>query len=239
MGLQSALRMIYPPQCLSCRGFVTSDFGLCGQCWRETPFITGLCCDSCGLPVPGEEGEVVQCDDCLRVARPWARGRAAVLYKDNGRSLVLSLKHGDRLDIARPASEWMARAAAPIIVPGMIVAPVPLHWWRMLTRRYNQAALLARGVARLAGLEHCPDLLIRPRSTGTQNGLDHAGRHENMQAALRVHPRRRHRLQGRHVLVVDDVMTSGATFAAAAEALLAGGAAHVSVLSFARVAKEE
>ncbi|TKA95662.1 ComF family protein, partial [Cereibacter changlensis] len=100
MGLQAALRLLYPPQCLTCDALVTTDFGLCGPCWRETPFITGLVCDLCGTPLPGEDpGHAVHCDDCLTLARPWARGRAALLYKDNGRRIVLALKHGDRLDL--------------------------------------------------------------------------------------------------------------------------------------------
>lgn len=189
-------------------------------------------------PFPGQDpGHPVHCDDCLRVARPWAQGRAAILYQDNGRDLVLALKHGDRLDLAPAAARWMHRAALPMLEPGMMVAPVPLHWWRLIRRRYNQSALLSAGIARLAGLDHCPDLLQRPRRTPTQDGKSRDARFANMQGALRLHPRRS--AMGRHVLIVDDVMTSGATLAAAAEACLAGGAAKVSVVALARVVKGE
>ena len=159
-------------------------------------------------------------------------------YHDNARKLVLALKHGDRIDLARPASAWMARAAAPILEPGMLVAPVPLHWLRLLKRRYNQAALLSAAIARLAGLDHCPDLLQRRRNTGSQDGLNRDGRFSNMADALTAHPRRADRIRGRHVLLVDDVMTSGATLAAAAEACIATGASNVSVLVMARVVKD-
>lgn len=234
-----ALHMLYPPQCLSCGALVTTDFGLCGPCWRDTPFIAGLVCDQCGVPLPGEDtGKPEHCDDCLTIARPWSRGRAAMLYKDRGRSLVLALKHGDRLDLARPAAGWMLRAAAPILVPGMLVAPIPLHWMRLFKRRYNQSALLAAAIAKSAGLEHCPDLLIRTRPTATQDGKGRDARFANMSAALALHPKRGARVEGRHVLLVDDVMTSGATLAAAAEACIAGGAREVSVLTMARVAKD-
>ena len=92
MGLQGALHLVYPPQCLTCDTRVTTDFGLCGACWRETGFVSGLVCDHCGTPLPGEDpGHAVHCDDCLTIARPWDRGRAALLYRDNGRRLVLSL----------------------------------------------------------------------------------------------------------------------------------------------------
>ncbi len=239
MGLQAALHLIYPPQCLTCDARVTTDFGLCGACWRETPFITGLVCDHCGVPLPGEDtGKPEHCDDCLTIARPWSQGRAALLYKDNARRIVLALKHGDRLDLARPASNWLHRVAGPMLRPGMIVAPIPLHWLRLIKRRYNQAALLSAAVAKLAALDHCPDLLIRRRHTGSQEGRSRDGRFANMADALALHPRRANRVEGRHVLLVDDVMTSGATFATAAEACIAGGATGISVLALARVAKD-
>lgn len=239
MGLQAALHLIYPPQCLSCDTLVTTDFGLCGTCWRDTPFITGLVCDQCGVPLPGEGGgAAVICDDCMLIARPWSRGRAALIYKDNARNLVLALKHGDRMDLARPAGQWLFRAVQPILVPGMLVAPVPLHWLRLFRRRYNQAALLSASVASLAGLEHCPDLLWRSQTTPSQEGRNRDARFANVNRAIRAHPGRLSRMEGRHILLVDDVMTSGATLAAAAEACAEAGAIGVSVLVLARVAKE-
>lgn len=239
MGLQAALHLIYPPQCLSCGALVTTDFGLCGTCWRDTPFITGLACDQCGSPLPGQDtGKPEYCDDCLTIARPWSRGRAALIYKDNARSLVLALKHGDRLDLARPAAGWMLRVAQPILEPGMLVAPVPLHWLRLFKRRYNQSAMLSKLVAQSARLDHCPDLLLRRRSTGTQEGRGRDERFANMAGAITLNPRRAALVEGRHILLIDDVMTSGATLAAAAEAAVAGGARAVSVLVMARVVKD-
>ena len=239
MGMQALLHLVYPPQCLSCDARVTTDFGLCGPCWRDTAFITGLVCTKCGVPLPGEDrGDDVHCDDCLTIARPWTAGRAALLYKDNGRKLVLSLKHGDRIDLARPVAHWMLRAAQPILLPDMLVAPIPLHWLRLVKRRYNQAALLSTAIAKLAALDHCPDLLQRKRNTGTQDHRDRDGRFANMSDALTLHPRRAARVVGRHILLIDDVMTSGATLAAGAEACVAAGAIGVSILVMARVAKD-
>jgi len=239
MGMQALLHLVYPPQCLTCDARVTTDFGLCATCWRDTPFITGLTCTKCGIPLPGDDTALdVLCDDCLTIARPWSQGRAAMLYGNNARKLVLALKHGDRIDLAKPAAQWMARAAAPLLVPGMMVVPVPLHWRRLLKRRYNQAALLSAGVARLAKLQTCPDLLQRRHSTGNQDGRNRDERFANMVDALTVHPRRRHLVEDRHILLVDDVMTSGATLAAAAEACIAAGAIGISVLVMARVAKD-
>lgn len=237
--MQSLIRAIYPPHCISCEALVASDFGLCAECWRDTPFITGLTCHKCGTALPGvpDEGEVL-CDDCLRIARPWQAGRAAMLYDGNARRLVLALKHGDRMDLARPAGQWLHRAARPMLLPDMVIVPIPLHWWRMIRRRYNQAALLSAALAREAALAHCPDALIRARNTGSQEGRDRDGRFANMQNAFRVHPRRSAALAGRPVLLVDDVMTSGATFAAAAETCLAAGASSVCILALTRVAKD-
>ena len=236
--MQSLIRLLYPPQCIACGEPVQEDFALCPSCWRDTPFITGLTCDACGTPLPGDTEEIAHCDDCLTLARPWTRGRAALLYRDNARALILAFKHSDRMDLAPAAARWLHRAAAAILTPDMIVAPVPLHRFRLLRRRYNQAALLSARLARLAGLDHCPDLLLRTRRTPPQDHKDRDARFRNLSGAIRAHPRRLHHLRNRDVLLVDDVMTSGATLAAASEACLAAGARRVSVAVLARVAKD-
>lgn len=236
--MQALLHMVYPPQCVMCDCLVTSDFGLCPSCWRDTPILIGLGCDSCGAPLAGEDpGHPLHCDDCLQRPRPWAKGRAAMLYDGHARGLVLRLKHGDRMDLARLACRFMARAVADIVTPDMMVAPIPLHWLRLLGRRYNQAALLSKGVATIAGLDHLPDLLRRRRATPSQGGLGVEDRFANLAGVFHVPAARRAALAGRHVLLVDDVMTSGATFSSATQACLAAGAARVSVLSLCRVAK--
>lgn len=239
MGLQSALRTVFPPQCISCGTLVESDFALCGTCWRDAHFIAGLVCDSCGTPLPGEDsGANEQCDDCLAMARPWRHGRAVMLYQDAGRKLILGLKHGDRTELARPAAQWLARACAPILEEGMVVAPVPLHRWRFLKRRYNQSALLEQGLARQVGLASCPDLLQRTKPTQSQDGKTADERFANVAHAIKINPARQHLITNRPVLLIDDVMTSGATLSECTEACLRAGAAFVSVAVLARVAKQ-
>ncbi|WP_375259059.1 ComF family protein [Citreimonas sp.] len=236
--LQTLLRAVYPPRCLSCGEMVETDFGLCGACWRDTPFVAGLTCDACGLPLPGDSDRAELCDDCLSVPRPWEQGRAALVYRDTARRLVLALKHGDRHDIARPAAEWMARQTRPVVTEGMIAVPVPLHLRRMLKRRYNQSALLGQALAGHLGLDWCADALVRAQATPSLDGKSKEERFALLAGRIAVNPRRADRIAGRPVLIVDDVMTSGATLGAAAEACLAAGASRVCVTVLARVGKD-
>ena len=237
--MQSLLRVLYPPGCLTCDALVEEGGALCAACWRETAFLRGLVCDTCGAPLVGESSEhSVLCDQCLAIARPWARGRAAIAYAGNGRRLVLALKHGDRLDLARPAAEWMAAAGALVIREEMLAVPVPAHPLRLLRRRYNQAAILARALSQIAPVQYVPDALVRVRQTKAQDGMTQEDRFRNLSGAITPHPRRGRRLAGAQVLLVDDVMTSGATFAAAADAAISAGAREVCVLALARVARD-
>lgn len=236
--MQSVIRAIYPPQCVACDTPAEAEYGLCAACWRETEFIGGLICDTCGVPLPGDDdGDIVQCDDCMTVARPWRRGRSSLVYSGIGRRLVLSLKHGDRTDLVRPAAIWMARSARPLLHENTILVPVPLHWTRLVKRRFNQAALLAHALGREINVPVCADALKRLKKTRSLQGHSRDARFAALAGAIAAHPRRVHVLQGKSVLLVDDVMTSGATLAASAEAAMAAGAADVSIMTLARVVK--
>ena len=237
--MQSVLRAIYPSECLICRDFTDADFALCGPCWRDTPFVGGLVCDACGTPLPGpDDDEVVHCDDCMRTPRPWSRGRAALAYGETGRRIVLGLKHGDRTDLVRPAAAWMAQAAAPLVSDDTILVPVPLHWTRLWRRRYNQSAMLAARIATLLDRDTCPDALVRARRTTSLSGTV-AARFAAMDGAIRPHPRRGAAMSGRNVILVDDVMTSGATLSACAGAARDAGARDVAVLLLARAVRDD
>lgn len=237
--MQSLLRVFYPPQCVSCDTPTEFDFALCSTCWSQTPFIEGLVCDLCGDPLPGEDdGHVAHCDRCIAAQRPWVKGRAAMLYKDNARRLVLAMKHGDRPDLAKPAAAWLARAVGPLTEGAPVIVPIPIHRTRLLKRRYNQSAELARALAMHLGLRHIPDALIRPRRTLPHDGMNADERYANMKGAITPHPTKGDQLKGQKVILLDDVMTSGATFDAATRACLAAGADHVCVLSLARVNRD-
>ena len=239
MQLQTAVSLIYPPRCITCGDMVESDFGLCGTCWRDTAFLGGVICDCCGAPLPaGGEGSVHHCDACMQSAKPWVQGRAALMYRDTGRKLVLALKHGDRQEMARLAGLWMANTICGHVPPDTLVVPVPLHWSRLLKRRYNQSALLAKSVADKLGLAWCPDALIRSKRTPSLEGLTYTERFETLDNAIRPHPKRGAVIRGRPVLLIDDVMTTGATLVACTQACLAAGADPVRVLTLARAGKD-
>jgi len=240
--LQSVLRVLYPPVCVACAAPVASDFGLCGACLPQVPFIQGGVCGGCGVPLAGlEEGETDVCDTCAQIPRPWDQARAVLVYANLGRTLVLQLKHADRPDLARPLGAWLARAACPLVQDDTLIVPVPMHRTRLLRRKYNQAALLARQAAHDLSLPMCPDLLLRTRRTPMQDHRSRDDRFANLDGAITCHgPRARALgLTGRHVLLLDDVMTSGATLAVAAQACLAAGARAVDVAVLARTAQDE
>lgn len=160
------------------------------------------------------------------------------MYNDVGRKLVLAFKHGDRQEIARPASVWMSRRFRRLAGGDALVLPVPLHWTRLLKRRYNQSALLAQSVARQMQLDCCPDALLRHRRTPSLDGRSRSERTEILSDAIRPHPRRAEMLRDRSVLLIDDVLTTGATLNASTRACLDAGAAEVRVLTLARASKD-
>lgn len=238
---EGAISLLYPAQCPGCGAAVGRLGSLCPTCWAEAEFITGPACAGCGAPVPGgaeEDGAGDCCDACAAMPRVWRGARAALVYGGTGRRLALALKHGDRADLGPVLGRWLADAAAPLVVPGMVVVPVPLHPRRLLRRRYNQAGLLAAVVARRHRLALLAGGLARRRHTPMQGHGSLAERFDNMRDALAVAPRQAARLRGRPVLLVDDVMASGATLTAAAEVVLDAGAASVSVAVLARAVRE-
>ncbi len=180
-----------------------------------------------------------QCEDCTRIARPWRNGRAAVFYRDMGRTLVLRLKHADRLDVARIALPWMTNVTRDFVGKDTVFVPIPLHWTRLVKRRYNQAAHLAHRLAMHFEKPAVLDGLTRVRPTQPLDGITLAERFARLEGALAANEKRVPKLQGKSVILVDDVMTSGATLAAGTEACLTAGAARVDVVVLARVVKDD
>ena len=231
---RAALEALYPPVCAACGAETGDDSGLCAACFRDSGFIAGPVCDHCGAP-----GEAALCDACAHAPPGWDRGRAAALYEGAARRAVLALKHGDRLDVARAAAPWLLRAGRDLVAEADLIAPAPLHWTRLARRRFNQSGELVRALARLAERREAAalDLLTRTRRTPSQEGRSRAGRIANVAGAFAVSRRWRGRVAGRRVLLVDDVLTTGATLSACAGALREAGAESVTVLVVARVAR--
>lgn len=234
-----ALDLALPPRCLGCGTEVGADAGLCAGCWRDLSFIGPPLCDRCGRPFDFADAAMLVCGACIASPPLFARARTVVAYDDASKGMILAFKHADRTDAAPAFAAWMARAGAELVDAADLIAPVPLHRWRLWTRRYNQSALIAQALGRIAGRVVVPDLLARRRRTPTQGGLSRAGRRRNVEGAFAVRPAHRDGLAGRRVLLIDDVMTTGATVGECTRVLLRAGAAAVDVLTLARVVRAE
>lgn len=238
-GLAEAM---FPPSCPLCREETGTGRALCAACWPTLALLPPGGCQTCGRPIPGAAPDGLAgtelCDECLEHPKPWTAGRAVFRYEGAGRELVLSLKHADRMDLVPMLGEWSLRAADDLVRDADLIAPIPLHWTRRLKRRANQSAELARCIARLAGSRraYAPRLLVRRRKTGSQDGRDRDGRIANLSDALVPGPDRR--MAGARVLLVDDVLTTGATLAEATRVCLSAGAARVDILVLALVIRE-
>lgn len=232
---RAAARLLFPPACAGCRGRVEVPGTLCGRCWPKLRFLERPWCAVLGTPFAHEMGEGAVSPEAIANPPPFARARAAVSYSGVAREMVQGLKYNDRTDLAPWMAGWMARAGAELVADADLVVPVPLHWRRFLSRRFNQSAELARALAAQANLPFEPDVLVRRKETRHQVGLGAREREDNVRGAFSVPPRAAVLLAGRRVLLIDDVYTTGATVAAATRALKRGGASAVDVLTFARV----
>lgn len=224
-----------PPQCLSCSQPVSRQGGLCGPCWSAIDFISRPFCEVSGLPFAFDPGGIMVRPDVASNPPPYAKSRSVMQYNDASAALVLRFKYADRMEAVPAFAGWMVRAGADVLAGADLVLPVPLHRARLFTRRYNQSAELARLVAAESGLGFAPALLKRVRATRPQVGLSGDARRRNVAGAFAVPARAASRVQGKTIVLVDDVVTTGATIDACARVLTAAGAAELRVLSFARV----
>lgn len=232
--MRRVLDTVFPPRCLICNAMVTQNGTLCADCWKAVPFITEPVCSRCGYPLPSRTEEGALCGACIQDAPLFAQARAVFQYEHLGRELVHRLKYGDRTHITHSCGQWLLRAGKPFVMRCDLIVPVPVHRWRLLLRRYNQSALLARALSGLSGIAWHPDVLYRRKYTRPQAGLSRAQRLVNVRGNFRFRSRRKELIRDKRILLLDDVMTTGATLHACTEQLLKAGAREVCVLTLAR-----
>jgi ComF family protein len=224
-----------PPLCPSCRAPLADARGLCAACWSKLTFITRPYCERLGIPFAYDAGPGLLSLEAIADPPAYGRARAVAAYDDIAAKLVHALKYGDRLDLAPTLGRWMATAGADVLNDADALVPVPLHWRRLWARRFNQSAALAHAIGKARDVPVVRDALRRVKATPQQVGLSRNERALNMQGAFRAPERGKAAVVDRRLLLVDDVLTSGATVEACARALLRAGAANVDVLVFARV----
>ncbi|MCB5174348.1 ComF family protein [Microvirga lenta] len=234
----SALALLYPPTCIACQAATGEAHALCAACWAGIRFIERPYCERLGTPFAVDLGQPLLSPAAIADPPVFGRARAVAEYDGTASLLVHRLKYNDRLDLAPAMGTMIARAGTELLAEADVIVPVPLHRWRLWRRRFNQAMALAARVSSESGVPCDPFLLARVKRTRRQVGLTKAQRQENLQGAFRVPPEAKARLHGRRVLLIDDVLTTGATANAASRVLLRGGAASVDILAFARVVTE-
>jgi len=232
--LRRTLDVALPTLCPACREPVRGH-GLCAACWSKLSLIAPPYCERLGIPFAYDPGPGVLSMQAIADPPAYRRARAAARYDEVSRAMVHALKYGDRLDLAPTMGRWMARAGLELLAEADALVPVPLHWRRLWARRFNQSALLAKEISRQSGVAVADGALKRIKATAQQVGLSQAERAQNVQGAFRVPAERKAEVAGRRLVLIDDVLTSGATSDACARALLRAGAGSVDVVVFARV----
>lgn len=232
--LRRAVDLVVPPVCLACHTPLAGHDSLCAACWRGIAFIRPPLCDRLGIPMPfaAMQGPLIS---AAAAADPpvWDRARAVAVFDGTSvmRDLIHALKYADRHDARRLFGRWLVEAGAEILADADLIVPVPLTRWRLIRRQFNQAALLASEVAALSGVPADVGVLVKTRTTPAQVGLSRAERRSNVAGAFRVRAARRDAVAGRRVVLIDDVITTGATVGACARMLRGAGAARVDVLA--------
>ena len=233
--LQALLNIIMPPVCLACHTPIASRDAVCPACWQKITFIRPPLCDRLGRPMPFDAGDTMVSAAAIANPPSYRKARAVAQYDGIIRQLIHDFKFRDRHEARSLFGSWLKNAGTELLSEADIIAPVPLNRFRLLTRRFNQSAILAIELSKHSPPTYRPQLLIRSRRTKTQVGLTHAQRKKNVSGAFHVPPSQRKFVEGMKIILVDDVITTGATANACAKALLKAGAKHVDILTLALV----
>ena len=236
-GPKTAARLVLdfllPLRCVSCDARVATADGLCATCWQKMSFIEKPWCLRLGTPFAYDVGEDAWSPQAIAAPPVFDRLRFVAFYEGPARDLIMGLKFSRRRELAMPMGKWMSRAGLEVLGRDSLIVPVPLHRFRLLARRFTQSADLARVVAVECGGQYQPELLRRHKRTRQQVGLSAKDRQKNVRSAFDVNKNLAGDLQGRHVVLIDDVITTGSTISACSKTLLAAGASSVDVLTFA------
>ena len=236
-GLGWAADLIWPPRSLLSERIVSRPGAIEPALWSQLEFLSAPCCFRCGFPFELDVGPDAVCGACAAEEPAYHRARAALAYDDKSRRLVLDLKRSGRRDGLPVFAAWMNQAAAPLIAVADFIVPAPLHWMRLASRRFNQAAWLAQALGALSGKRVLYGALKRVKRRRSQAGLDAGQRRRNVAGAFRASPGSAKLIAGKSILLVDDVFTTGATMEACARVLKRAGAAQVDVVTLARVVR--
>jgi len=233
------LDAVLPPRCLRCGDMIATASGLCPDCWARIAWLAPPCCARCGQPFPFDAGTDALCGACLVRPPAYDRARAVFRYDTESRNLILSFKNADRTESVPIFATWLARSGAGLLERAELIVPVPLHWTRLAARRFNQAALLALALGRMTGRAVEPRTLERRRQTESQGHLGRLARFRNVKGSIGVADRFKPAVANRRILLIDDVITTGATVESCAKALISAGARGVDVLALAKVLRAD
>lgn len=231
--------LVLPPRCFVSGEIVDGQGMVSARVWRDINFIVDPMCVSCGYPFSFDVGAGTQCAICLDRPQAFDRARAALRYDDISRDMILKFKHADKTHAVPTFLPWLKRTGGSMLAEADYIVPVPLHRWRLLKRRYNQAALLAQALARDVGKPYKPDIIERVKATPSQGHLGYKERRKNVRGAFKFSPQYRQIIKDKNIVLVDDVYTTGATVSECAKVLKKAGAARVYVLALARVVRED
>lgn len=232
-----AMDTVLPARCIVTGELVEVQGMVAPEAWQSLDFIAEPFCGVCGTPFDFEvEGEAL-CTSCLEDQPPYERARAALRYNDASRAMILGFKHADKLHAVRGFMPWLKKTGGNFLRNADYLVPVPLHRWRLVSRRYNQSALIADALAKDVGVLCLPEALMRTRATPSQGHLSIKERRKNVRRAFAVNPRFQDRIKGKNIVLIDDVYTTGATVGECTRTLLKGGASRVDVLTLARVVR--
>lgn len=234
-AMRAARDVLVPPQCLGCASIVDTDDVLCPSCWADIDFITKPMCEICGLPFAFDQFSTI-CAGCAKDKPAYGRARSAVIYNDKSRRLIVAYKHSDRMEAAGLFSRWLIGAGEDLLGDADVIVPVPLHRARLFTRRFNQSAVLANRLSRETGVPTALEALVRVKPSPLPGKSTRGQRRRAVAGAFRIN--QADRVAGRRVLVIDDVMTTGATAQAVAGQLRRAKASAVDVLTIARVVRD-